>query len=733
MNPSSINTIAPSSPIAAPWMNTQFQQTSSTLLGDATISAIGASHPGRQRGELPKFGVTLTGAWSLHVDSRDKLPQQLLINLKFLSRCSKNTPQGKSLAKEIGQVWNCLSEAEKVTVLRGAARGVGNGNMSSADAPAKGAAMRWLRLTLKTTPAAERNRLLNFLPEQQAETIRSVVFNKPDATMVDTLYDYKAFLKANDRIGTIPDSCRGKRVAIVGSGLAGTTAGFELLKIGLQPVIIEASDRLGGRFYSQCFKNADGTDAPEFSELGGMRFPPTGAAFFHYLKMLEIETDSEFPNPGQVHTTLEFKGETIQWPAGQDAPDHPVLKTVAQDFKRFITPLVDEMEDARKDNDRDRMRQIWQRHIREYKKESFLSGVTKGLKKLGIEWSDEQKDAFGALGIGTGGFGPLYEVGFLEVLRIILNKLETKQHLITKGAGAVIDKFYSKEVEQPDGSRVSLGKNADIRLDTKVSDIAIVDGKPALSMTGPDGVSVKEEFDAVIVATTPAAMEQMKLPVQSDTGPSPLDAKVASAIQDLHMVSSSKTFFRTETKFWKDNPDIPQVILTDRTQHMLYCLSYPWTEHGVVLASYNWEDKTAEWTGMPEMERMAKIFEWLKKVSPPMASAIEQEFGASLERMKPEDIHCIDWHNEPNYLGAFKLNSPGKEVNAHEAYYDFQKGKNGNGVFIAGDSVSFNGGWAHGASATGLNAALGALEYVGGKAAKGSPMTEQNAKLYNYG
>ena len=48
------------------------------------------------------------------------------------------------------------------------------------------------------------------------------------------------------------------RVAIVGAGLAGLTAAYELSKVGLKPDVYEGSTRLGGRCYSIRF--SDRTD-----------------------------------------------------------------------------------------------------------------------------------------------------------------------------------------------------------------------------------------------------------------------------------------------------------------------------------------------------------------------------------------------------------------------------------------------------------------------------------------
>lgn len=84
----------------------------------------------------------------------------------------------------------------------------------------------------------------------------------------DFPFAYDSWLSSPSGIGSIPQEKHGAEVAIIGAGLSGMVAAYELMRLGLRPVIYESS-RMGGRLRSERF--SDGGEA--VAELGGNAVP----------------------------------------------------------------------------------------------------------------------------------------------------------------------------------------------------------------------------------------------------------------------------------------------------------------------------------------------------------------------------------------------------------------------------------------------------------------------------
>jgi Asp-tRNA(Asn)/Glu-tRNA(Gln) amidotransferase A subunit family amidase/monoamine oxidase len=694
------------------------------------------------------------GSWSA---AREQLPSMFLPNLKKLALLPKGAER-LSFQREVHAHWNGLSALEKVDVLELVGRAVLNGEIApphkkteprlvfdhnrlnvlvqSDDLGLRGPAVTWLRSTLS---AMRSNKTLRYffsrLSEEARDGLSLVLGKKPNKNMIDVDYDYKHFLKFNAVPITLPAEKHGCEVAVVGSGVAAVIAAQMLLQAGARPVIFERNSAIGGRLSSQHYHDEHGNKVKEFSELGAMRFPSWGRTWFFLLKRLGVQSSSNFPNPGKVPTVLHFNGQTINWPVGASTPDSPLFQKIGVEFNQVMDALLLPMDVARKAHDTDKMQELFQSYLDQYSNKTFKAVLIESLEDAGIHWTKEEFDAFGALGIGTGGLGAFYPVSFIEILRVMLNQFQSDQYLLPDGSSSALEKLYEAEVNTPDGRSVSLASEAKLNLSTQVIGVQADQGSPVLEFKDQDGTISSKKFDAVIVTTTPQAMQDIGV-LQYKTDVEQLIApEVANGVENLNLVSSSKLFIRTATKFWLDeqgNPRkeqradgswgvIPQNIQTDGSAHGIYCLDYPNTDHGVVALSYSWGANSDELVHKTPQERLEEFKTHIKTISP--------EFAANLVAVNDE-IHCIDWQNKPGYYGAFKLNYPGAEVSQQEALYQFQDVSNG--VVLAGDSLSHMGGWVEGALQTGIHAACAVAKYLGGTVAEGSPL-ELNKQRFHYG
>jgi tryptophan 2-monooxygenase len=557
---------------------------------------------------------------------------------------------------------------------------------------------------------------------------------------VDELYDYTQILNSENPIGYIPEDVKKihPKVAIIGAGVGGMVAAFELMRMGLHPVIYEATDRIGGRTWSAPFNPS----VSAFAEMGAMRVPVSNKVFYYYVDQFKLPVLENFPDPGKVLTQLYYENKSYVWKPGP-SPDEPLpppgpFKRIQRDYDGFISPLTKEIyapwikatqsQGSQREKYFEDVAEVWQRYIDRYKNMSFYEAVQQGIP----HWTTEDLNAFGALGVGSGGFGPLYEVGFLEMLRLTVNQWEVDQQWVATGINGLTDSFYTREAIWKDGTRtknVSLKSLHSVKLNTPVTGIQyneLTRNPVVFHKNSKTGKIESQEYQAVIVATTTRSMEFMGLTLPT-TSKGIVAPSVRNSIKNLHLMESSKLFIRTRDKFWKNDPSIPQNIQTDELPRGVYCLDYPddITTDGIVLISYTWGDDSAKLLGVGKEDR----FEIFKRT----LGVINANFASHLIPVD-DDILNVDWESMPYYYGAFKLQYPGQEADAHAAFFQYKTASDeeaDRGVYLAGDSVSWAGGWTEGALHTGLNAVCAVAKRFNASFPKGSPL-DMDTDLYTY-
>ena len=532
------------------------------------------------------------------------------------------------------------------------------------------------------------------------------VTDRVQASFIDILYDHTQYLSNhNGRIAEpIPGS--GKTVAIVGSGPAGLLAAYQLKQVGIDVTVLEADPyRYGGRIDS--YKPI--AEETAIFEMGAMRVPPAEKIFGYYANQFGMQ-GGEFPDPGKVDTDIIFQGVKYSWQANQPPPE--IFATVSKSWDAFVQtldPLVELLKEGSGTSFQQAL-QLWQVLINPqagagqvaFSNMSFYDGLVylfvNNYSRYGLTqpWTRHEFELFAALGLGSGGFGSLYQVNFAEIVRLMVNGLESNQQFYPVGLERLTEGFANTET--------GCGRVKDcIQYGSVVTRVTTPEGAGGKVLVDING-DRSQHYDAVIVTITNRAMQvDMGITLPDRQGclllPPVLPVECNTGIQQLHLMNSSKLFVLTRSKFWATDPaqHFPQNIQTDGLVRGLYCLDYPGTDHGVVLVSYTWGDDSTKYIAIKDPAvRLAHLLRSLREYAPEFVDRLQAETMA-------EHTRLVDWQDREHYYGAFKLNYPGQDYYNQQLYYQFSKSNNA--IYLAGDSVSWSGGWIEGALQTGMNAA----------------------------
>jgi len=524
----------------------------------------------------------------------------------------------------------------------------------------------------------------------------------------DFPFDYQAFLEHPAGIGEIPVQKHGTEIAIVGGGIAGITAAYELMKLGLKPVIYEA-DRIGGRLRSEPFKDGNGA----FAELGAMRFPPSSTTLFHYIRKTGLQT-KPFPNPltEAAHSTLIELGGREYY--ARRASDLPVI---FQDVEKAWQSALDEgahfaaLQAAILARNVGAIKSIWNPLVERLDEESFYSFVAKStaFKRLGFR----AREIFGQVGFGTGGWDTDYPNSILEILRVVATGADEDHQAIIGGAEQLPRRLWSHAPERcahwPPGTSL-----ASLHGQTPRPAVAKIEPAPAQNFSITDRYGNTQIFQVGIITC-----QSWLLSARIDCAESLFHHDLWMAMERSHYMQSSKTFVMVDRPFWRDQNsetgrDVMSMTLSDRMTRGTYLIDNGPNQRAVICLSYTWNDDALKWVSLPVDERVRLMLHSLKQIYPNLNIA-EHIIGQPI---------TISWESDPNFMGAFKANLPGhyryqRRLFSHFVQHDFAPQHRG--LFLAGDDISWTAGWAEGAITTALNAAAGAIRHLGGASNPANP------------
>ncbi len=522
----------------------------------------------------------------------------------------------------------------------------------------------------------------------------------------DFPFDYEAWITHPVGTGSVPKEAHGTPVAVIGAGAAGIIAGFELMKLGLRPVLYESA-QFGGRLRSQVFEGSDGIVA----ELGGMRFPVSSRGFYHYLNLTGCKTEP-FPNPltpAAGSTVIDIEGRTHFAREAEDLPQ--IYRDIAEAYSAALAEQAafPELQAAVRDKDVARIKAIWDPLVTEWDERTFYDFVTHSPAFQRLDF--HHREVFGQVGFGTGGWDSDFQNSMLEILRVNLLDLDDEQRFVVGGVEQVLHKLWRLAPDctyWPKGTTLeSLNGGATRSRCTGISRVGDL-------IRVRDQWGNEDDYPAVLV-TCQSHLLTTAIDVEEEL----FDQKVWMALDRTRYMQSSKTFVMVDRPFWKDldphtNQPTLSMTLTDRLTRGTYFFDNGDDQPGVICLSYAWMTDALKVLPLSDEKRVELALSALGKIYPnvDIASHIR---GAPI---------CVSWEADENFLGAFKGALPGHYRYNHRIYGHFMQDgfeDSEKGLFLAGDGISWTPAWVEGAVQTALNSVWGIMTHLGGASVAENP------------
>ena len=438
-----------------------------------------------------------------------------------------------------------------------------------------------------------------------------------------------------------------KRVVIVGAGMAGLVAAYELLKAGHDPIILEGRQRVGGRVYTVRDPFSDGLHG----EAGAMRLPLGHKLTLAYVDRFKLET---YPfTMGNPKAYIQLQGKKVRAadfdPAQYDFDVKP--------DEKGLNPqeLVDKAVQPLKDLLAQKGPAAWDEIVPKYDEFStreFLeqAGLSEGAIELfGIMSNNEARMNYSFVEY----FRSEVEHGFSHMVQI-------------KGGTDMLPRAFLPEL----GHRIRYGAKM----------TAVEQGPTSATIHYQTRAGNFSETGDHVILTVP-------FPVLRHVEVNPAFSRQKQrAIRELNYDASGKIFFQCRRRFWEEDDGIfGGGTLTDTPVRNIY---YPEhgreTGRGILIASYTWAQDAHRWQSLSYSDRIDQALEDVAEVHP----QVLKEFEVGFSHM---------WHDDEFAGGAFALFEPEQQTLLHKAIIQ-PEGR----VHFAGEHAALSHRWIQGAVESGI-------------------------------
>ncbi|MDR3420967.1 MAG: NAD(P)/FAD-dependent oxidoreductase [Xanthobacteraceae bacterium] len=470
-------------------------------------------------------------------------------------------------------------------------------------------------------------------------------------SLIGTVAGSAAMYQATASLGFAADSgyrgpialsgdVRGASVLILGAGLAGMTAAFELRKAGYNVAVLEFNLRAGGRnwtlrggdTYTELggFTQACEFEAGQYFNPGPWRIPYHHRALLDYCKRLNVALEPfvELNHNAYLHAADAFGGRPQR------------IREIKADFQGHVAELLakttaqGKLDEAVSVEDKERLLQAlrsWGALDQDYAyKKNLISARVRGYAK-------------GPGGGLDGGVGAAPVAGEPIELADIL-KSELWEYLRNFSQ---LD--FQTTLFQPTGGMDMIGKAFAnevgdlIRYDAKVTRIAQDDGGVTVTYVDPKAPASPPQLAKAdwCFCTIPLSILS-QIPI--DVGP-----RMKAAIDAVPYASAVKIGLQFTRRFWEEDEAIYGGI--SYTDLPIRQIAYPNSGlnrrgRGVLLGAYIFEGSNAyEFAAMPPAERVARAVALGAQVHPQYPAEFENGVAVAWQRV-PFSLGCAGYWTE---------------------------------------------------------------------------------------
>ena len=408
-------------------------------------------------------------------------------------------------------------------------------------------------------------------------------------------------------------------VVVVGGGLAGLAAAYDLAESGVNVVLAEQSNRAGGRIRTV----RDVFDDDAWVDVGGQTSGPGYANFFYYATLFELEFEPQAVFRGRPEVLIDLEGtlfkgselraEPSRWPVALTDAEKAVAPSRL--LAHYLAPVAREIAAV------DRVL------LPEFAHYDDLS------LRVFLEKAGASPAAIAMIG-HTANYNSLDSVSALSALR------DAVRSLFNAGGQALNLKNGNESLTAAFASRLE----DIIAFETSLTSLKNTSSGVTLHFETPNGAEVWEA-QAVVLAVPFTALRKVGFEPA-------LPAPRWSIIESLPYTQVAQTYLQTATRFWSEEDNVLAVYSDGPIERLFNASSRMTSERGLLV---NWVNGKGVAAIRDAEEQAEFAVRELERIWPDSRKLIERTYTNDWGKSYAEGAYA---HYAPGQMARFASDIP---------------------------------------------------------------------------